>query len=111
MGRPTGPSGRDPARLGIHLQDLFNRFRMTVRSFNKSLLNNPWDVVEGDRPLQKRGYGHLVSGIEGNRLGSTQCSGFVSKAQAGELVEMGAAKSNLFRSSTLNFRSLSMRSG
>src|SRR5947208_2509235 len=63
MRRPPSQSSRDPARFGVHLQDLFNRFRMSVRSFNKSLLDGARDIVEGDRSLEERGDSHLIGSI------------------------------------------------
>src|SRR3954465_14559726 len=63
VGRPPGQPGRDPARLGVHLQHLFNRFRMAVGSFTKSLFYRSRDVVESDPALEKRGYCHFIGSI------------------------------------------------
>src|SRR3954465_15624474 len=53
VGRPPDQSSRYPARLGVHLQHLFNRFRMAVGSFTKSFLNRTRDVIESDRSLKE----------------------------------------------------------
>ena len=52
----------------IHVEYLFYRFGFSCRRFTKYCLNCRRNVLEAQRSVQKRRDGHLVGGIERNRL-------------------------------------------
>src|SRR3954465_8221491 len=88
MGRPSSQPRRGSSRLSIHLQDLFNRFRMTVRSFKQSLFDGARNVIESDLALKEGRYRDFVGCIERDGLGSSLCGSFIRKPQAGKLVQV-----------------------
>ena len=53
------------------------RFQMCGRRCSHYLFDDPGDVLEPDLLLQKRGYGDLVGGVEGDGFGASGAGRFV----------------------------------
>src|SRR5437868_14278881 len=97
MGRPSSQPRRRPARLSIHLQYLFNRFRMTVWSFNQCLFDSARNIVESNYATQERRYSVFIGSVESDGLGAALCGGLVRQTQVGELVQVGRREVETFQ--------------